>query len=277
MGTRVAPTMANIFMSEIDTKIQTCAKNENLDYIHYFKRYIDDILLIWKGSSAELCRFRAKFGSANNNIKLEWQGTPSSVKAADPASFIHDQHKKVSFLDLDIQVVYSAGSAFFAFKIYRKTGNAYAYLPYGSYHARHVFRGWLKAEMHRLLTHSSNPTVWLEECRFFYDHLRNRGFPAAAKAIDACFREIDWNQRRKMLEPRNKTVQDDKGFFCQYRGCVFSTRNAPGTDALRHSINLSLDGLRQCDAEHDAELDMFPRHAYFAVKSAMPMASILRR
>jgi hypothetical protein len=43
MGTCVAPTMANIFMSEIDTKIQNCAKRENLDFIHYYKRYIDDI------------------------------------------------------------------------------------------------------------------------------------------------------------------------------------------------------------------------------------------
>jgi hypothetical protein len=41
-----------------------------------------------------------------------------------------------------------------------------------------VFRGWLNAEMHRLLTHSSNPDVWLEECAVFYSHLRNRGYPA---------------------------------------------------------------------------------------------------
>ena len=41
----------------------------------------------------------------------------------------------------------------------RKPGTAYNYLPNGSYHARHVFRGWFKVEMHRLLTHSSNPTV----------------------------------------------------------------------------------------------------------------------
>ena len=46
-----------------------------------------------------------------------------------------------------------------------------------SYHARHVFRGWLKAEMYRLLTQSSSPATWLEECGVFYNHLRNRGAP----------------------------------------------------------------------------------------------------
>ena len=62
--------------------------------------------------------------------------------------------------------------------------------------------------MQRLLTHSSSPTVWLEECRIFYDHLRNRGYPV--KAIDASYSSINWNQRRKMLEPkiRTKTCDD---------------------------------------------------------------------
>ena len=147
----------------------------------------------------------------------------------------------MNFLDLDITIVYSQASADFAFNVYRKPGTAYAYLPYGSYHARHVFRGWLKAEMHRLLTHSSNPTVWLEECAVFYSHLRNRGYPS--KAIDSTFRTINWNQRSKMLEPK-KRVADDK-FFAQYRGCVFSNRNAPGSAELRMEMDLSLEELRE--------------------------------
>ena len=115
------------------------------------------------------------FEAANKNISLEWQGTPTGVDASDPAMLVQHQLRRINFLDLDIEFIRSHGSATFAFKVYRKPGNAYAYLPYGSYHARHVFRGWLKAEMQGLLTHSSNPLVWLEECRSFYEHLRNRG------------------------------------------------------------------------------------------------------
>ena len=144
-------------------------------------------------------------------------------------------------------------------------------MAYGSYHARHVFRGWLKAELQRLLTHSSSPTVWLEECRIFYDHLRNRGYPV--KAIDASFRSINWNQRRKMLEPKIRTKTCDDAFFARYRGCVFSNRNAPGTDLLRGTIDLSLDELRTSGAERD---NIFPARAFFAVRSALPMGSILR-
>ena len=39
MGTKVAPTYANIFMAKYDVLIQKLAPN----FIHLFKRYIDDI------------------------------------------------------------------------------------------------------------------------------------------------------------------------------------------------------------------------------------------
>ena len=78
---------------------------------------------------------------------LEWQGTPSAEDALNPAKFDQHQHRQVNFLDLDITLVYSCASDF-AFRVYRKPGTAYAYLRYGSYHARHVFRGWRKAEVH---------------------------------------------------------------------------------------------------------------------------------
>ena len=265
MGTSFSVTYATIFMIWLETPII----NEFRKHITLYKRYIDDIFLIWSGSAAELCCFRERFGNANNNIKLEWQGTPSAENAIDPAKFDQHQHRQVNFLDLDITVVYSSGSADFAFKVYRKPGTAYAYLPYGSYHARHVFRGWLKAEMHRLLTHSSSPTVWLEECAVFYSHLRNRGYPT--RAIDSTFRTINWNQRSKMLEPK-KRVADDK-FFAQYRGCVFSNRNAPGSAELRVEMDLSLEELR----EQGQGRDIFPPRAFFALRSALPMGHMLPR
>ena len=265
MGTSFSVTYATIFMIWLETPIV----DEFRKHIVLYKRYIDDILLIWSGSSAELCRFRAMLGTANANIKLDWQDMPTSM-ADGPTDFNQHQHRRVCFLDLDIQVVRSLGSQEFAFRIYRKPGNAYAYLPYGSYHARHVFRGWLKAELLRLLTHSSSPSVWLEDCRIFYDHLRNRGYPV--KAIDASFSSVNWSQRRKMLEPKTQIKACDDAFFAEYRGCVFSNRNAPGTDLLRGSVDLSLQGLQGDDAERD----IFPQRAFFAVRSALPMGNILR-
>lgn len=266
MGTSFSVTYATIFMIWLETPII----DEFREHIMLYKRYIDDILLIWSGSPAELCRFRSRLGTANKNITLEWQGLSSAADATDPTRFKLDQHSRVSFLDLDICVKYICGTIRFEFRVYRKPGNSYAYLPYGSYHARHTFKGWLKAELHRLLTHSSNPQVWLEECRTFYEHLRNRGYPV--KAIDSSFREISWNQRRIMLEPKTAKTGND-AFFAEYSGCVFSHRNAPGSDQLRRSVNLSL-----CELRGQGEgRDIFPAKAFFALRSALPLGHLLRR
>jgi hypothetical protein len=158
--------------------------------------------------------------SANINIKLEWQGATSTEGAINPIKYSVLGLRHVNFLDLDI--VCNELSTYFNFKVYRKPGSAYAYLPYGSYHAGHIFRGWLKAEMHRLLTHSSNPDVWLKEITVFYNHLRERGYPV--RAIDSAFKEINWNQRERMLKPR-KRQEKNMFFLSVQRMCLLKQKH----------------------------------------------------
>ena len=64
------------------------------------------------------------------------------------------------------------------FRPYSKQGNAYAYIPVTSFHwhGRHTFRGWVLAELLRLLAHSSTPELWREEGSIFYHHLCSRGY-----------------------------------------------------------------------------------------------------
>ena len=63
MGTSFSVTYATIFMIWLETpKI-----DHFREHIVLYKRYMDDILLIWSGSAVELCRFRALFGAANKH------------------------------------------------------------------------------------------------------------------------------------------------------------------------------------------------------------------
>ncbi len=43
IGTRAAPTYANIFMEVVDTRVQECGIKEGVDHIMFYKRFIDDI------------------------------------------------------------------------------------------------------------------------------------------------------------------------------------------------------------------------------------------
>ena len=63
MGTRVAPTFANIFMAMIDSKISNC-ETEN---IHFFKRFI---FIIWTGTEEQFLKFMDKINNLHSTIKF---------------------------------------------------------------------------------------------------------------------------------------------------------------------------------------------------------------
>jgi hypothetical protein len=121
MGTRVAPMMANIFMSEIDNKIQKCAKDENLDYIHMYKRYIDDILVFWKGTVEQLNTFVTKINSLHHSIKF--------------ACDFNITKQSTTYLDTTVSLYRDAINT----DLYRKPTDRVQYLLPSSCHPNHIF------------------------------------------------------------------------------------------------------------------------------------------
>ena len=121
MGTRVAPTMANIFMAEIDNKIQKCAKEENLDYICFYKRYIDDILVFWKGSVEQFNDFMLRINSLHHSIKFtcDFDFTKRST----------------TYLDTTVSLLGDVINT----DLYRKPTDRVQYLLPSSCHPNHIF------------------------------------------------------------------------------------------------------------------------------------------
>ena len=98
MGTTFSVTYAMIFMIWLETPII----NEFWQHILLYKRYIDDLFVVWSGSLAELSKFRTKFNSANGNISLEWQdGYGDTI---DPDLVDQTKLRRTNFLDLDIRL-----------------------------------------------------------------------------------------------------------------------------------------------------------------------------
>ena len=98
----------------------------------------------------------------------------------------------------------------------------------------------VQAEIHSLPTHSSNIYIWLEECRKFNDHRQARGYPA--RAIDATFSKVSWNQRSKLLEPNVTSKAGDVKITSKER-CQSYSRGTNKRGASPNS-DTSLEGVK---------------------------------
>ena len=89
MGTRVAPTYANLFMGKLEKEmLQNCPQHLK-QFIHTWKRFIDDILIIWTGTEDDFLEFFNYLNSYHPTIKF------------DPAQH-NSEENSCEFLDLKI-------------------------------------------------------------------------------------------------------------------------------------------------------------------------------
>ena len=79
MGTVCAPPYATIFMNKIDELIRELARTvTDADPIRLYKRFLDDIFLVWKGSVSELQTFLEQINNLHTSIKLS-SPTPTNA------------------------------------------------------------------------------------------------------------------------------------------------------------------------------------------------------
>ena len=154
MGTRVAPTYANLFMSEFETKhVYTYPKQPLL-----WLRYIDDVFMPWQHGLEELEKFHNHLNTAQEGITftLEWSRV------------------KVPFLDTT--VLYSPEIGLYT-DLYTKPTDTHSYLRYSSCHPSHIKTGLPYSQflrLRRICYHSSDFfTHALKMARDFCD----RGYP----------------------------------------------------------------------------------------------------
>lgn len=236
MGTSFAVVYAIIHMIRIETDIIKRFERS----ISLYTRFIDDGFCGWHGSDEDFKTFASDFSCADPSIKVIWSNLS----------------KGAIFLDVSAEI--SKGSIHY--EVYSKPGNAYAYLPLGSFHVRCSFPGWIRAELIRRLTRSSDQTRWAKNCQLFYSKLRDIGY--GSKFLLAEFAKITWADRTKALAPKVLPVNAFD------RKCVWSVPNSPGLRFLFRQSELNL-----------AQLDprIFPAQISKVTKGASRLSTILRK
>jgi hypothetical protein len=195
MGTPMAPTFANIFLTALELKLLYTLK------YRIYQRYLDDIFAVMTTEVATL--FITAFNKLCPSIKLE------AVTISN----------KAIFLDLYMEIV----DRRVEFSVYQKPANIYQYIPPLSRHPRPVFRAWIKEELIRYRLKSSRPSDFQELCRKFNDRLRARGYTSeyVARALVSLPHRATLiaraNPNPSVIIQSNRTAQSDNTVHCSSR------------------------------------------------------------
>ena len=153
MGTKLAPNYANLFMSDFETRhVFSYALQPS-----YYRRYIDDIFLIWDHSSEELDGFIDHLNSVHPTIKF-------TKSISDTV---------ITYLDLDI---YKKDNILHT-RTHFKSTNTFSYLHGQSNHPSSTFKGVTKGENIRILRNTSEEEIYQNTMEFINKQFKIRKYP----------------------------------------------------------------------------------------------------
>lgn len=188
MGTSCAPAFANLNLAFKEDKIPQIAGSimNDKDGLILYNRYIDDILLVFKGSKASLQFLLSKFNKSFEPFKIGWNISPIS--------------SPTPFLDIELFFEQGFGPVGIQSRVYRKKMNKHQYIPWSSAHPQSVKKAFIKAELTRFMIISSQEKLFEERVLEFMQALVRRGYPGAI--LQPWMKQVKYEERLVALSKR---------------------------------------------------------------------------
>lgn len=188
MGSSVAPDLANIFMSHLET--------EKILNIPQFKRnlkcycrYVDDIFIAWTGSLQELHEMLAYINTIHPTIKFTLEADVNQQR----------------FLDV---LVTKSGNTVNT-SLFKKSTDCNTALLRNSFHPPNVFKSVLTGHLTRLRRNTSSDSEFTTKCAEIINDYHLRGY--SKKETDECIK----NTLKPRGSPSTKN-QPNTILLCQY-------------------------------------------------------------
>ena len=209
MGTRVAPTYANLFMSDFEEKHVYSYPKQPFVWL----RFIDDIFFIWQHGQEELNDFIEHLNGVHETIKFTCETSHTSVNFLDTViSIREDRTLKTS--------------------LYVKPTDSASYLHYMSAHPRHCIKGIPYGQFLRIRRIRSDDDDFFEHCISKGRHFVRRGYPAPF--VTNAFYHAAQKPRDSLLIPKEKSDNQEP------QNILISTYN-PGFTGLKKVVNKNWD------------------------------------
>ncbi|CAN7951161.1 unnamed protein product [Ixodes pacificus] len=184
MGTKMAPNYANIFMGALESQFIEASPLKPI----FYKRFIDDIFLIWTHTEEQLFIFIERFNRAHPNIKFTHEYSRTSI----------------NFLDVTLSVEGNKLQT----RLYRKPTDSQKYLHYHSSHPRHCKNSIPYSQAHRFRRICSEKQEFERNVADLRGVLLQQRYPAGVieDAIDKA-RALD---REDILTGHSKVTSDHR-------------------------------------------------------------------
>lgn len=163
MGTSCAPSFANVCLGILEVQCPEIMDRGATGSLLLYVRYMDDILLIFKGSRTALQSCLDDLSTGLRPFKIGWE--ISSVREPRP------------FLDVEFFFDQGYGPVGLQTRVYRKRMNKHQYIPWSSAHPHTVKKAFIKAELTRFMIISSTKKLFEDRAQEFMKALQRRGYP----------------------------------------------------------------------------------------------------
>ncbi len=189
MGTKAAPTIANLHIDEFeDNHIYTYPLQPL-----FYGRFIDDGFFIWQHGLMELMKFLHHLNNVSNSIKFTWDISANEI----------------SYLDLIVRLNPEGN---ISTSLYTKETDTQSYLHYTSSHPQHVKYGGPYSQLTRVRRLCSDYTDFLQKASEVYQHFKNRGYPESL--LNKALEKAKSMNRQSLLNPaRDPTPKNDSETF----------------------------------------------------------------
>ena len=172
-----------------------------------WRRFIDDIFGIWRGSERQLSNF---ISSLNRTT------SPYGIVFAD-----HQFGETVNFLDTSVTIENNR----IHYRLYRKPTDARDYLKTDSYHPKHVFKSVIYSQMIRVINRNSRDSTRLEDLNELRLDLLRSGHLE---------RDLDYFQPKALERARILALKDpNTSEPPTFKSLVFATTYFEGIDDLK--------------------------------------------
>jgi hypothetical protein len=208
MGTKVAPSFANLFMAYFEeTHVYTHHTPPRVWY-----RFIDDIFMIWENGQDTLNEFLNHLNNCHNTIKFTWDTSPTSVVFLDTKVLIDENHRLYTTL-------------------YCKPTDSHSYLLYSSHHPMHLKNSLPYSQLLRVRRICSRQTDFDQNALMICSHFIKRGYPL--EIVQTALLKARRLDRKTLLAPKpsiEPNFGDPKSPF--FLISTFSD----GTDSLKNIV-----------------------------------------